>query len=292
MTAGPTTPRTRPAGDLIGRMPIEHVTLATDSGPSGITALRWLADRWTRRALDVEIVIVVDPADGLGAEQDAPQRTADRAAEDAERLLRRLAPGITVGTSVLEGDPIRTLRHASRFADLLVVGSDREPHGGHHVTSAFATRLASGAFCPTIVVPRGWEPSPGPVVVGASEDGSEEDALRFAGREAEALGRDLLLVHAGRGDADRDPHAPAAAARQRLDVVAARLRMGHPDLRVTPVLDDDRPARSLERAGRSAALVVVGSRGLDAVDRLLTRSVSRAVLDRLACPVAIVPQGG
>ncbi|MBW4041492.1 MAG: universal stress protein [Acidobacteria bacterium] len=274
----------------------EHVMLATDGGPAGIAAARWLAERRSRRPLDVEIVAVVEPGDQLGAEPGEPERAAGRAADEARALLERLAPGIAVGSTVLAGEPVRTLRHAARAADLLVVGTDRTARRGLHVSPSFATRLAADALCPTVVVRSAWESSGGPVVVGIAGDGSEDEALAFAAREAEELGRDLVLVHAWRlaaGAAPSDVGDPGPrAANEALRAAAARLRIGRPDLRIVPVLTATRPIRALERAALGAALVVVGSRGLDALDRMLSRSVSRAALERLACPVAVVPQGG
>lgn len=275
---------------------VEHVVLATDGGPAGVAAARWIADRRARHALEVEVVTVVEPAEQLGAEPGAPERAATRAAEAAKALLEDLAPGIVVGSTVLAGEPIPTIRHAARAADLLVVGTNRAAHRRLHVGPSFGTRLAAGAPCPTVVVRRGWEHATGPVVVGVAGDGSDDDALPFAAREAEASDRLLVLVHAWRIAAGSAPSAvpgpEAVDAEQELSAAVARVRLSHPALRIEPVLTTAAPVRSLERAGRGAALVVVGSRGLDAVDRVLTRSVSRAALERLDGPVLVVPQGG
>lgn len=233
--------------------PSEQVMLATDGGPAGEAALRWLADRGTRRPLTVEIVDVVEPGDELGEEPGATQRTARQAAERAKALLERLAPGIAVGATVLAGEPIRTIRHAARACDLLVVGTNRAAGRGPHLAPSFATRLAAGAFCPTVVVRRGWEASPGPVVVGVAGDGSEDDALPFAAREAALLGRELVLVHAGHhapGPESSAAGGPEAfAAEDELRAVAARLRLDAPG----PADRADahrRPARPRPRARR------------------------------------------
>jgi nucleotide-binding universal stress UspA family protein len=54
----------------------------------------------------------------------------------------------------------------------------------------------------------------------------------------------------------------------------------------------DRPAHALVEESRGAQLVVVGSRGRSAAVGLMLGSVSRAVLHRSHCSVAIVRPPG
>ena len=70
---------------------------------------------------------------------------------------------------------------------------------------------------------------------------------------------------------------------------ASRLE-GRPGVHThTPVGD---PARQLLEMAATADLVVVGSRGLGAVRRLLLGSVSEKVLQHAPCPVLIVKDPG
>jgi nucleotide-binding universal stress UspA family protein len=281
-----------------GRRP-ERVLLATDGGLAGVTAVRWLADRGADHPLDVDVVEVVDadPADLTGRSA-ARRADAVRVTEQASSLLRYLATGVAAHAEVLVGEPIPTLRRHAADADLAVVGTNRAARGTPHLAASFATRLVAGCPCPVVVVPRGWEPSPGPVVVGAEGDGSDVAALAFAAAEAEARGRRLVVVHSWRLAAIAAPFFEVdveaaeegeAAASARLEEAAAAVRRAHPDLQVAPVLGRDDPVHALVRAERGAAMVVVGTHGLTGIDRMLLGSVSREVLERPACPIAVVP---
>ncbi|MDQ1662786.1 MAG: hypothetical protein QOJ68_2766, partial [Blastococcus sp.] len=162
---------------------------------------------------------------------------------------------------------------------------------------AFSTQMAETVTCPTVVVPRDWEPSDGPVVVGVEDDGSDDAAVEFAAREAETLGKEVVLVHAWRStapgassfDADLGRTGYEAAAATRLMDVSRGVRAAYPGLPITPLLDHDKPASAVIRAAAGASLIVVGTHRMDALDRLRFSSVSRTVLERSRCPVAIVP---
>jgi nucleotide-binding universal stress UspA family protein len=292
------TTERRDARGSAGRRP-EHVLLATDGGPAGVAAVRWLADRGHGRPLDVDVVEVVDadPADLTGRAA-ARRAGAARATEQARNLLQYLATGVAAHAEVLVGEPIPTLRRRAAGADLAVVGTNRAARGTPHLTASFATRLVAGCPCPVVVVPRGWEPSTGPVVVGAEGDGSDDAALVFAAAEAESLEKPLVIVHSWRLAAVASPffevdveaaEAGEAAANARLSEIADAVQQAHPDVRVTPVLGQDDPVHALVRAERGATIVVVGTHGLSGIDRMLLGSVSREVLERPACPIAVVP---
>ncbi|MEU9126887.1 universal stress protein [Kitasatospora sp. NPDC048540] len=130
----------------------------------------------------------------------------------------------------------------------------------------------------------------GPIVVGF--DGSPESlaAADWAAREALRCRLPLELTQAwpwtqpyvlGSEEAER-------WGRQRLAEKAAELRTALPGLEVSAVhLPDSAPA-VLEAAGRSAAMLVLGSRGLGPFRGFLIGSVSQEVLGRAGCPVVLV----
>lgn len=142
----------------------------------------------------------------------------------------------------------------------------------------------------------------GAVVVGV--DGSEDsaEALTWATRDAVRRGEDLRIVYclhvpqvappfarsALPQEADFKEHADgvleaaAAAARQtapeHLDV--------HTEVRIRP------PSAGMLEASAEASLVVLGSRGLGALDSVFLGSVSTRVSARASCPTVVVPPGG
>ncbi|WP_030236132.1 universal stress protein [Streptomyces sp. NRRL S-350] len=129
----------------------------------------------------------------------------------------------------------------------------------------------------------------GPVVVGF--DGSPESvaATEWAAREAQRRNSPLAVLHAWpsprRDTADYHRSAEQLAARE------AALR-ADVDVPVTSAHTPAAPAEALEAAGRDAALLVLGSRGLGAVRGFLVGSVSQEVLRRADCPVVLVRAGG
>ncbi|WP_371825945.1 universal stress protein [Nonomuraea turcica] len=68
----------------------------------------------------------------------------------------------------------------------------------------------------------------------------------------------------------------------------ARWREKNPDVVITGEEVVAHPVNALVRAGSTADLVVVGSRGLGGFASAVLGSVSHAVLHHLVCPVAVV----
>jgi nucleotide-binding universal stress UspA family protein len=274
---------------------IERVVLATDGGAAGLAAMHWIADRARARTLDLSVLDVVDVPDLPGWEAGHRWRAADRAVRHATDYLAWAAASVNCSAEVVAGDPRDRIVGAAAGADLLVLGTNRVGASRHFVAS-FSTKVAEASSCPTVVVPSGWECTAGPVLIGVAGDGSDDAALDFAAREAEVLHRDLVMVHAWHLTglvappfaAEPDRRDSEAAAGDRLSTVANRTRDRHPGLRVLPLLAHDTPVDAVVHAGAGASLVVVGSHGLSIIDRALFTSVSRGVLKRPSCPVAIV----
>lgn len=295
-TTRPTgTERRRELGAVPTDRRTQRILFATDGGLAGLSAMRWVADRARTHTLDVTVLDVVDVAEKPGWQADPKHVPADRAVHQVADYLSWAAPSVETSLSVLPGDPLTRIAGASEDADLLVVGSNRVGASRHFVAS-FSTRLAEQAQCPTVVVPRGWERSAGPVVVGVEGDGSDEEALAFAAREAEVLHRDLVLVHAWHlasiaapaFAADLDRRAVEDTEASRLSAVTEQMRDRYPGLRIAPLLAHEMPVTALVRSGDGAALLVVGSHGLSVIERMMLTSVSRGVIERPLCPVAVV----
>lgn len=133
------------------------------------------------------------------------------------------------------------------------------------------------------------------VVVGV--DGSEcsQRAVRWAAQEAARHGAELHLVHAEFRLPAAAPDVSGAARDALHDIsmewmhdAAATAKETAPGLEVQVRVEVNTAARLLERESETAALVVVGSRGIGGFSGLLLGSVAVAIAGCSRCPVVIV----
>jgi nucleotide-binding universal stress UspA family protein len=252
-----------------------RLLLAVDSRPPSAAAVRWVARRSRRPGTSIEIVSVASDDDVLLADA--------RAAVDAARgEILRTAPLATVTTSVPRGNEFDTLVDLSTAADLLVVGSDRPRplrvvlHGG------LPMRLAGRVSCPMVVVPRGWNGSPGTSVAVGWDDGrAAEVAIEAAAREAEAYGLPLRIHHVWRPVpvAHYDPSGGAALVaaveedeRRALARVVREAAARHPVLAIEGELHLGSGGAGILGYASQAELVVVGSRRRSLIGEILVGS--------------------
>ncbi|WP_248512138.1 universal stress protein, partial [Streptomyces sp. D2-8] len=137
-----------------------------------------------------------------------------------------------------------------------------------------------------------------PVIVGVDGSASSIDAVEAAVREAHLRGAGLRIVHAfGQGPAHRPTGAPPwnpadhglepmvrgalARAEERAHAIA-------PDLEVTRSVVAGDALEVLEIESRSAALAVVGSRGLGSFAGLLLGSTAVHLAAHGRCPLMVV----
>jgi nucleotide-binding universal stress UspA family protein len=262
----------------------ERVTLVAGGDTAGYAAARWVA----RRSRSHPLVVTLVRTDDEGADGERVDRTAE--------ALRIAAPELQVLMPLDTTGEHRIVR-AAEDCDLLVLGSNRATALGRHLPPSGAVRLAQEVACPVVLVPSGWQPGGGPIVVGTEGDGSDDAAVRFAVAEAESLPRELVMVHAWLLSPvvtpvfafalDTTPVREEHAAR--LTALADTVRARYPSLRLTTALVQGAPPEALVRRAATAELVVVGSHGLSRVDRVLLHSVGRALVRQSDCPVAIVP---
>lgn len=143
----------------------------------------------------------------------------------------------------------------------------------------------------------GHGPRP-PVVVGLDGSDAALVALDWAADEAARRDLPLVVVHAWSIPLPPVPMGPAVAgpsddalrdaAQELLDEGVTHVRDHHPTVDVSGDLHASPPATALLAAAKEAALLVVGSRGLDSFSELLVGSVSVQVATHCACPVVVV----
>ncbi|WP_433618737.1 universal stress protein [Dactylosporangium sp. CA-139114] len=127
--------------------------------------------------------------------------------------------------------------------------------------------------------------NPRPVIVGVDGSQAGLGAVRWAADEAVRHEQPLRVTHAvavaGPLERAADEHEVALHA-------AVEARAGHPALHVTTSTWRGSPARVLLDQSRSAALLVVGSRGVGGFGSLRVGSVGLQVAAHAHCPVLVV----
>ncbi|WP_342781636.1 universal stress protein, partial [Amycolatopsis rhizosphaerae] len=134
-----------------------------------------------------------------------------------------------------------------------------------------------------------------PVVVGVDGSGSALEAARWAAREASRLAVPVRLVHSysGIGHPGRLTHDQLREHGElRLRAACAAVRESAPGVTVEKVLREGDPRVVLLDESRRAALVVLGSRGLSGVSRLIMGSAGLTLAVHARCPVVVVRSPG
>ena len=129
------------------------------------------------------------------------------------------------------------------------------------------------------------------VVVGIDGSESSKHALRWAVRQAQLTGAELVALTAWHlpemyGYVSRDYDVDAA---NMLDRVLKEVLDPPPEVRVTPRVVEGRTASVLIDASKDADLLVLGTRGHGGFEGMLLGSVSQHCVNHAACPVVVVP---
>jgi nucleotide-binding universal stress UspA family protein len=228
---------------------------------------------------------------------------------DARRRLAAVrASCAPIGHTVAVPDfsPARALRRTARDrgADLLVLGSGRHVPAGHAGAGRMGCQVLHDAPCAVAFASVGlheFETRVRRIVVGVDEGAESRVALGLAaglGRaagaavEAVAVADDRLHVHGwGAGVVSRlvDWDDVVELRRQRLvarlgEIVGAAGADVSGDVRVGD------PASELCDCARGADLLVVGSRGWGALDRIAVGSTAEVLSHDTPCSLLVVPR--
>ena len=222
------------------------------------------------------------------------------------RSLERSAAALRVRHEVsIHAWPSSPAACLQSFADTLgagwlVIGSShRGKHGLLHAGSV-ATRLLHGAPCAVAVAPRGYEPGPMKRLAVAFDGSPESDDAVAAGVAIASLTGATLHAYTVAEPVSARPalitpgweEVMKAEPRERAAAIAARAHTLIPDelFDGADVLEGPAPDE-LARVSHDYDALVCGSRGYGAVRALLLGSCTRALLDRAACPILVMPRG-
>jgi nucleotide-binding universal stress UspA family protein len=278
------------------------IVVGVDGSAFSQLALDWAVEEAHRRDRPLLLVSAwaVDYTAGLiGRLIPYLREECDRILDDASRRVASTAPWLTVSRQVVQGQAASALTAASTGGSLVVVGCRGLGSVQAVLAGSTSVAVAAHARCPVVVVHE-TSPPDGParrVVVGVDGSPASADALHFAFDQADARGLGLTAVHAWGVTLTAETFAVAGLGEsvddlnQEQEAVTAEWiepwRAQFPTVDVQTRITEARPVDALVDASRDAELLVVGSRGHGGFTGLLLGSVSRGLLHRAHCPVAV-----
>ncbi len=283
------------------------IVVGVDASESSLRALAWAVEhaQIEHRAITlVHTVNAVSPAyTDVATVYPEEARVALRddghqVLAEARATIERSAPELEVHEVFRLDDPRNVLLELSRDAAMVVVGSRGRGKLRSLLLGSVGVALVRHAHCP-VVVHRPANPGlvRHGIVVGA--DGSAESltVLEFAYREASLHGLPLTVVHCF-WDVNTSMATPVSVSPVPVDVESERLLLAEsvagltekfPDVKMRKAVARGLPQEVLVSLGERANLLVVGAHQAGRVSRMLYGSVSVAVVEHAACPVAVVP---
>ncbi|QBS45336.1 universal stress protein [Nocardia sp. CS682] len=278
------------------------VLVGTDGSACGTDAVRWAAVDAARHGAPLHIVYAigapVDFGPGLAFNQfdyDGYRKAgaaAVAAAKDIATAAAEPIHPIDITTFVVEAPPIPVLRDRSKDARLLVVGSRGLGAFRRGLLGSVSTSLARHAHCPVAVIPESEDTAPdraqGAVVVGVDGSPAGARAVEIAFDEASRRGATVLAVLTW---SEFNRYIPRSDMQKEAEELLAESLAGYaekyPEVRVSRLVVEERPAKCLLGAAKLAQLIVVGSHGSGGFAGMTLGSVSQAVLHGADCPVII-----
>jgi nucleotide-binding universal stress UspA family protein len=293
--------------DLRSSIPAGAMLVGVDTSDCSRLALEWAAA--VARQLDVPLRAVQAwqyPTDtvwwpGHTALADA-EHTDALLTEELTALLDEVLGGtdaLDAGVAIARGPTSAALLHlAERNASMIVVGS--RGLGGFRglLLGSVSRQLCEHASCPVTVVrhlPADRDLGLETILVGVDGSGHAARALAHAGDLAERTGARIVAVHAAHG-AVADPSVQPLATRRRslpdlLEDWCTPLHVRGLDDHESVVAEGDPRTALLDVAEeRGADLIVIGSRGLGPVSKLVLGSVASSLINHSHIPVTVVPR--
>ncbi|MCX2749609.1 universal stress protein [Arthrobacter sp. MI7-26] len=259
----------------------KKILVGVDGSVVGSAAADWAAERASDLGLQLNLVHAVPepwafPEKAL--HKDATAQAKDLLQGETARVTARF-PSLEVLTTLSSGEPAETMRKLSADAEMVVVGTDRRPGNHGEGFGSVSFQIAVISHCAVAIVPGLLAHESSGVVVGVDGSRDSELAVERAADEAQRMGQELLVVHAGSG--------PGATGHMILSASVDGLAERHPGLVIREILDRERaPAAALLGASAQARLLVLGCKGRGGA-RVLVGSVAQHVLLNVLCPTLI-----
>ncbi len=221
------------------------VVVGIDGSRSAVDAALWAVDEAVSRDIPLRLVYAIDPKATTESDNQAAARdlaAAEIAVRHAFMAVESTDKSVKIEVEILQDQPVRALKAASRWAAMLCVGSMGLAHTAHGRVGSTASALANSAHCPVAIVHAHNPPPAKQGWVLAEVDGSprSDGALRRAVEEAQLRQAPLrvLTTWQSRYTDVHDDDAVADGnrlAKARLDRRLSEWRTRHPDLDIRAV---------------------------------------------------------
>ncbi len=272
-----------------------RIIVGYDGKPDSLAALSWAVKTASLLGEAVVATIIIDP-------RETPRGVAwpESHWEDIEDKAREVfaqRPDVSATVERHIGHMVPRLLESAGDGSMLVVGSKGHSIVSEMVLGSVSQSAARHATVPVVVVRSPQNPDSGRIVVGADGSESSTRALRFACQVAERTGDKVILLRAWSPTTvvmDRYGHLPLASddtiaeAESALGWIVDSSRAAHAGVPIEGEICSGAAERGLIDASANASMVVVGSRGHTAVGEALLGSVSKAVIQKAHCPIAVV----
>jgi nucleotide-binding universal stress UspA family protein len=271
------------------------IVVGYDGSPDADAAATWAGRMARLRGEPVVVTIVVDP-------MESPRRAnwPESWWEEIEGHARETLAGVDATDVTIErrlGPIVTTLVAISSDASMLVLGSRGHGRVGEALLGSVSQTAARHAQCPVVVVRKAHEDDERRIVVGVDDSEPSRRAVEFASRQGAATGDTVVLCRAWKPRTmpiDQHGDVPASMSRtlleeeEALQKSVAEARTRHPEIEIEGEFIAEGAGQALLDASHTATMVVVGSRGHNALAETVLGSVSHHVLHHAHCPVAVV----
>lgn len=282
------------------------IVVGYSGGESSLPAVQWAAGEANATHRPLRIVMSwgmptygINP---LSQAADLDRTHAEAVLNAVVFQLRADLPGLEVEGKLVRGQPAQGLLERTDDAALVVIGNRSRRNLARLVLGSVSSAVVTHAEVPVVLVredagAHGPVYREGPIVVGLDGSPGSEAAVAFAMAASLHHGMSVHAVHtmdekvlATTGSGAAGGTTTAAPATRLLEISPAlkQARAEYPAVVVTEVVEAGHPNDVIVAAGAGAALTVVGSRGHGGFKGLMLGSVSRAVIEHVESPVAVV----